>query len=57
MTFCARNILILLVLAIDLFRKSCKLRSVREPTGPQFRPSVLLASLSLRMAFGVSSEQ
>jgi hypothetical protein len=57
MTFCARNILILLVLAIDLFRKSCKLRSVREPTGPQFRPSALLASLSLRMAFGVSSEQ
>jgi hypothetical protein len=57
MTLYDRNNLILLVLVVDLFEESCKLRSVRKPTGPQFRPSALLASLSLRMAFGVSSKQ
>jgi len=29
-----RIVLILLVLVVELFRKSCKLRSVRKPIGP-----------------------
>jgi hypothetical protein len=45
MTFHARNILILLALAIDLFRRSCKLRSVRNTNRPAI-PTVSLARQS-----------
>jgi len=42
MTFRERNILILLVLAVDLFRESCKLRSARR----LIRPRIPVVSLN-----------
>lgn len=52
-----RNILILLVLDVDLFRESARLRLARRPIDPQFRPEATHANLSVRMAYGISCAQ